>query len=297
AILVFGRHVSLGVAAGAFLVNLSTPMPAATALTIAAGNTLGPLLAAALLEKKSLTRIRRLSDLIYLVTCGAVALTVNALIGPTPLYLTGIHAWKELPIACLMWWLGDCIGLLIITPLMLNFAEFKTMKPRLAELALLLLWLFTGTAALLHQEIITEEGFAFALLPFMIWAAVRFSVAGAALASCLVASVVIWETAQGAGPFFAYGEPLFDAGVLQMFLGVLSLSGLCLAAVIAERTSIQEALAREQKLRLAQEQYRMIIETTNDGVWSLDNQDRTTFVNRRMAEMLGYHPEEMLGHT
>src|SRR5262249_883265 len=83
AILVFGRHVSLVVAGGAFLVNLSTPMPAATALTIAAGNTLGPLLAAALLEKKSLTRIRRLSDLIYLVTCGAVALTVNALIGPT----------------------------------------------------------------------------------------------------------------------------------------------------------------------------------------------------------------------
>jgi PAS domain S-box-containing protein len=72
---------------------------------------------------------------------------------------------------------------------------------------------------------------------------------------------------------------------------------LCLAAAIAERTSIQEALMREKKLRLAQEQYRMIIETTNDGVWIIDDQDRTTFVNRRMAEMFGYRPEEMLGHT
>ena len=296
-ILIFGRHVSVGIAAGAFLVNLFSPVPAATALTIAVGNTLGPLIAAALLEKRAVSQIRRLSDLIYLVSCGALGLSITALIGPTALYLTGVHAWNRLPLAWLMWWLGDCIGFLLITPLMLNIAEFKTMKPRLAELALLLLWLFTGTAALLNQEMITEEAFAFALLPFIIWAAVRFSVAGAALAGCLVASVVIWETGQGAGPFYAYGVPLFDAGVLQMFLGVLSLSGLCLAAVIAERTSIQEALARERKLRLAQEQYRMIIETTNDGVWALDNQDRTTFVNQRMAEMLGYRPEEMLGHT
>ena len=39
----------------------------------------------------------------------------------------------------------------------------------------------------------------------------------------------------------------------------------------------------------------MIIETTNDGVWIIDAGFCTTFVNRRMAEMLGYAPEEMLG--
>jgi PAS domain S-box-containing protein len=77
----------------------------------------------------------------------------------------------------------------------------------------------------------------------------------------------------------------------------LTLSGLSLAAVLAERATVQEALAREEKLRRAQELYRIIIETTNDGVWLLDAENRTVFVNRRMTEMMGYTAEEMLGRT
>jgi PAS domain S-box-containing protein len=39
------------------------------------------------------------------------------------------------------------------------------------------------------------------------------------------------------------------------------------------------------------------VEAANEGVWSMDGQFRTTFVNRKMADMLGYSPEEMLGRT
>jgi two-component system cell cycle sensor histidine kinase/response regulator CckA len=41
--------------------------------------------------------------------------------------------------------------------------------------------------------------------------------------------------------------------------------------------------------------YRTLVETTQEGVWSLDAEGRMTYVNRRFAEMLGYTPEEMLG--
>jgi PAS domain S-box-containing protein len=41
----------------------------------------------------------------------------------------------------------------------------------------------------------------------------------------------------------------------------------------------------------------MIIETTNEGVWMLNHQFRTTYVNRQLAEMLGYKPEEMIGRS
>src|SRR5262249_12602458 len=37
--------------------------------------------------------------------------------------------------------------------------------------------------------------------------------------------------------------------------------------------------------------------TTNDGVWMIDSDFRTTFVNERMSEMLGYTPEEMQRRT
>ncbi|MDB4998169.1 MAG: Blue-light-activated protein, partial [Myxococcaceae bacterium] len=50
-----------------------------------------------------------------------------------------------------------------------------------------------------------------------------------------------------------------------------------------------------EQLRSSEESYRRIIETTSEGVWLSDAQGTTTFVNQRMAEMLGYQREEMLG--
>ncbi len=56
-------------------------------------------------------------------------------------------------------------------------------------------------------------------------------------------------------------------------------------------TAKQAALA----LRASEERYRRIVETAFEGVWIIDSNNRTTFVNRRMADMLGYPPEEILG--
>jgi PAS domain S-box-containing protein len=51
-----------------------------------------------------------------------------------------------------------------------------------------------------------------------------------------------------------------------------------------------EAAARESET-----QYRRIVETANEGIWQLDAEARVTFVNARMAEILGYQPEEIRG--
>ena len=45
----------------------------------------------------------------------------------------------------------------------------------------------------------------------------------------------------------------------------------------------------------AESRYRRIVEATTEGIWEIDTQFRTTFVNQRMADLLGYTPEEMLG--
>ena len=37
------------------------------------------------------------------------------------------------------------------------------------------------------------------------------------------------------------------------------------------------------------------MDTAREGIWVLDKEYFTTFVNRRMAEMLGYEPGEMIG--
>jgi PAS domain S-box-containing protein len=51
----------------------------------------------------------------------------------------------------------------------------------------------------------------------------------------------------------------------------------------------------EQALRESEERNRIIIETTNEGICMIDGAGRTTFVNTRMAAMLGYRAEEILG--
>jgi diguanylate cyclase (GGDEF)-like protein/PAS domain S-box-containing protein len=59
------------------------------------------------------------------------------------------------------------------------------------------------------------------------------------------------------------------------------------------RTDIKKA---ESALQASQEQYRQFVELSNEGIWSLDAEYKTNFVNQAVCRMLGYLPEEMLGH-
>jgi PAS domain S-box-containing protein len=53
----------------------------------------------------------------------------------------------------------------------------------------------------------------------------------------------------------------------------------------------------ERALADSDERYHEILDTTPDGVWRVDAGERTDYVNPRMASMLGYAPEEMLGRA
>lgn len=88
---------------------------------------------------------------------------------------------------------------------------------------------------------------AFALFPFVMWAAVRFGVLGASLLGSALALIAVWETASGRGPFVQYGA-LQNAALLQVFLALISVTGMVLAAVVRERETAENALAREQQL-------------------------------------------------
>ncbi|MBT3346506.1 MAG: PAS domain S-box protein [Gemmatimonadetes bacterium] len=50
-----------------------------------------------------------------------------------------------------------------------------------------------------------------------------------------------------------------------------------------------------EHLRVSEAKYRHFIENAQEGVWLIDADSTTTFVNRHMAQMLGYGAEEMLG--
>jgi PAS domain-containing protein len=60
---------------------------------------------------------------------------------------------------------------------------------------------------------------------------------------------------------------------------------------------ITESKKAEEGLRESERHYRQILETASEGIWMFDVDSKTTFANSRIAEMLGYTVEEMLGRS
>jgi two-component system cell cycle sensor histidine kinase/response regulator CckA len=53
----------------------------------------------------------------------------------------------------------------------------------------------------------------------------------------------------------------------------------------------------QDALRASEEKYRTIVTTADEGIWTLDAGARITFANERMASMLGYTVEEIIGRA
>ena len=68
-------------------------------------------------------------------------------------------------------------------------------------------------------------------------------------------------------------------------------------ASVASFVDITDRRLAEQALKNSESRYRNIVELAQEGIWQIDAEDRTVFVNRKMAEILGFKPEEMLGKT
>ena len=60
-------------------------------------------------------------------------------------------------------------------------------------------------------------------------------------------------------------------------------------------TDITERKRAAETLQESEDRFRTMVEAASEGVWTVDDGYRTTFVNRRLAEMLGYTAEEILG--
>ena len=75
--------------------------------------------------------------------------------------------------------------------------------------------------------------------------------------------------------------------------GAVILTIIWFALLIFRDMTRREALLIE--LRESELRFRNLVETASEGIWMIDTQSHVTFVNPRMAEMLGYSAGEMLG--
>lgn len=78
-------------------------------------------------------------------------------------------------------------------------------------------------------------------------------------------------------------------------IGQLASSFNGMAESILERQ--RELVASQKSLAESELRYRTLIENLQEGIWVIDEQAVTTYVNPRMAEMLGYTVKEMIGRS
>ena len=66
--------------------------------------------------------------------------------------------------------------------------------------------------------------------------------------------------------------------------------------IVALVQDVTEQKRAERAQRDSEERFRRMVEIAAEGIWIVDATGKTTFVNDRMAAILGYGKEEMLGH-
>jgi PAS domain S-box-containing protein len=58
---------------------------------------------------------------------------------------------------------------------------------------------------------------------------------------------------------------------------------------------VTQAKTAKDKLILSERRYRQIVETAHEGIWIIDENLRTIFVNQKVCDMLGYKSNEING--
>ncbi len=307
AILLFGRRVWPGIALGVFFyetINLQVSLTLAAISAFCA--CLQALCAFILLQKlKFRPSLHRLIDVVNLVFCGAVVATqINCTLGTLRLCVTGLVDWSQYWQIRWNWYLGDTLGVLIFTPLLLIIYNHKpapshsqtpasqTIVNRIGAGICLLLLVTVSWLVYNSKSESNLSGYPLEYLPFplVIWATIQFGQGGAVLASFIVSSIAIWGGSQGSGPFIAKAENINQAILfLQAFMSVIVITSLLLAATVAERASAEDSL-RQSEIK-----YRELVENANSIILKIDTEGNITFFNEFAQKFFGFDEKEIIG--
>ena len=254
ALLLFGLKFWPGVTLGVIFGYLFNNNALNVSIGLAIGNTLEAVAAVYLLRRFMDFHISldRIQDVIGLVIFSALATTISATIGVITLLIVGSDIQPYIWTIWFTWWIGDFLGALVITPLLLIWFScwpIKWKRNTIIEAVIVLLLLLMVTIYVFANQTlgqVTHEAMVYVIFPFVMYAALRFTQIGAVNSVALVSGIAIYGTAIQSGPLVrsTINESLI---LLQTFLGVVSLTALTLGATTSQRQAAEGALRQQVK--------------------------------------------------
>jgi integral membrane sensor domain MASE1 len=243
ALLLRGHRAWPGVYLGAALLSVAITGSFLFAVPLALGNTLTVLLATYLVNRHAhgKSAFFKAPDALRFVFFGAMlAPALCATSGVSFLCLGGFAKLTDFPSLWFVWWVGDMLGVLFVTPFLVLLLGHKHRFLGLAE-PLEITALIAGLSLMCvlnfgHQPIsgLPGNGLLFLCAPFLVWSALRFCPLEAAGATLVMGGFAMWGSLHGLGPFEnATGLPLF----IGAFMAVGTASTLTVAAACAEQKS------------------------------------------------------------
>jgi signal transduction histidine kinase len=171
---------------------------------------------------------------------------IGASIGTFALYFNGVILWVDTMKNGFTWWVGNVVGILLFTPFILAVAQkrkFEFKPNQLIEVGLFLITI-SGFYFLIRFGYFNAtliESLPYLLIPFLLWLAFRFSTLAAITGTLLSSLVSIYFTIHNNGPFIQTNAS-DTMLLLQIFIGVISISTIVLSATVTERAAAQHEL-------------------------------------------------------
>jgi PAS domain S-box-containing protein len=295
-VLRYGYRLWPGIVLGDLLANAGTGAPIPSVLGIAAGNLIETFVCAWLLQRwcdfrATLDRVR---DVTSLLALGSACAALSAFVGPASLALGGAVEWHLYWSVWLQWLMGDATGVVVLTPLLLAWSggarETTSGAGRLEAVALAVALILVCEAVFGGLGLFSHGYYpaSLAIFPLAVWAALRFGLKGATATTLLVSIAAVWGTVLGKGPFVVAGS--VDSLVRWwVFVNVITVTSLLLAASRRERGRVQEQLQRERDFVAT------ILDTADAVVVVLDRASTICRVNRAFETLTGRSAAELIG--
>jgi len=238
----------------------------------------------------TLTTLKEFAGLVLFA--GVIGTVLGAFIGVETLVRFGLsHTFGQ---SFKTWWGGNATAILMLAPFILAWTA-KQQRPffgsrgKIVEAVLLFAGLNTGIWYLLALDNGVMSPNKSVVIPFLLWAGLRFGVRGATVTNLYLALGLTFFTVQfhsGLTPAqVASGEYVF---VLQLVLVTGSVISLIPAIIISER---DRSLA---ELRESEERFRNLTRASAEGI-CVSEHGRILDVNDQFITLVGYPREELIG--